>query len=222
MGISFPVNVTNLTIKLTDSVKDIRSKVNVGIADHINGIFANKRSYLTKEISYLIGVWVRSQPEMLSLATSSNDNSLRGHFGLPDGSETNAVDMIVKSIQQSTEISIKKIDNKLQGGITFRCQPSHFANLLGLPVGHTQTKPPHENLHWLRALLESGLSPIVVGYHYTPGKGFGRSHIGRMAISGAWAVPPDFAGTLDNNFITRAFDKKEKDLNALFSRILKG
>ena len=222
MGISFPVDVTNLTIKLTDSVSDIQRNVNIGIADHINGIFANKKSYITKEISYLIGVWVRSQPEILSLATSSDDNALRGHFGLPKGSERNAVEAIVKAIQQSTEISIKNINEKLEGGITFRCQPSHFANLLGLPVGHTQTNPPHENLHWLRALLEGGLAPIVVGYHYTPGKGFCRSTIGRMAVSGSWAVPPDFAGTLDNNFVTRAFDKKEKDLNALFSRILKG
>ena len=222
MGTSFPVDVTNITLTLTDSVKDITRKVNVGIAEHINGIFANKRSYMVKEINYLIGVWVRSQPEMLSLALSSDDTSLRGHFGLPDGSEKNAADTIVKSIQQSTEVSIKKVNEKLQGGITFRCQPSSFANLLGLPVGHTKTKPPHEDLHWLRALLETGLAPIVVGYHYTPGKGFGRSRIGRMAMSGSWAVPPDFAGTLDDNFITRAFSKKEKDLNALFSRILKG
>jgi len=136
MGISFPVDVTNLTIKLTDSVSDIQRNVNIGIADHINGIFANKKSYITKEISYLIGVWVRSQPEILSLATSSDDNALRGHFGLPKGSERNAVEAIVKAIQQSTEISIKNINEKLEGGITFRCQPSHFAMPQNIIVHH--------------------------------------------------------------------------------------
>jgi hypothetical protein len=43
-----------------------------------------------------------------------------------------------------------------------------------------------------------------------------------MEEGGAWRVPPEFSGTLEDNFITRAFVNKEKDLNALFGRILKG
>jgi hypothetical protein len=63
---------------------------------------------------------------------------------------------------------------------------------------------------------------LVVNYHYTPEAGFGRSKLGTMDKGGAWRVPPEFAGTLEDNFVTRAFLGKEKDLNSLFSRILKG
>lgn len=42
-----------------------------------------------------------------------------------------------------------------------------------------------------------------------------------MEKGGAWRVPPEFAGTIEDNFVTRAFKNKQDDLNALFGRILK-
>ena len=145
---------------------------------------------------------------------------LAGQFGLPDGTSLGVVNKIVTSIQQSTQVKMKKINKKLEGGLKLTCQPSSFANLLGIPDGHV--KILDGDLHWLRWLLESGNKILVVNYHYTPSVGFGRSKIGIMDKGGAWRVPPEFAGILDDNFVTRAFLGKEKDLNALFSRILKG
>ena len=212
-----PTKISELTLQLTDSIPAIELKVNGAIAVHLNSLFLKKKGYIKNQIQDLVGTWVRSQPEIQSLAMSGD---LAGQFGLIAGTSLGAANKIVNSIQQSTQVEIKKINKKLEGGLTLTCQPSSFANLLGIPDGHVKTFDG--DLHWLRWLLESGNKILVVNYHYTPSVGFGRSKIGIMDKGGAWRVPPEFAGTLEDNFVTRAFLGKEKDLNALFSRILRG
>jgi hypothetical protein len=43
-----------------------------------------------------------------------------------------------------------------------------------------------------------------------------------MRKGGAWRVAPEFAGSSEDNFITRAFEGKERDMDALFHKILIG
>ena len=43
-----------------------------------------------------------------------------------------------------------------------------------------------------------------------------------MGKGSSWRIPPQFAGTEDDNFITRAFSGKEKQLEKLFAEILEG
>ena len=212
-----PTKISELTLKLTDSIPSIKLKINGAIAIHLNSLFLKKKGYIENQLRDLVGIWIRSQPEIQSLAMSGN---LAGQFGLPAGTALGAAHRIVTSVQQSTQVTMKKINQKLEGGLTISCQPSSFANLLGMPDGHVKTLDG--DLHWLRWLLESGSKILVVNYHYTPSSGFGRSKIGVMEKGGAWRVPPEFSGTLEDNFITRAFVNKEKDLNALFGRLLKG
>ena len=216
---TIPINVTKLSLKLTDNVKILQDKINRGIADHINALFVSNERYTENQVLDLVGVWIRSQPEMVSLALSGDDNSLAGHFGLPAGTANSVANTIVTSIQQATRVVVKKVDNKLNGGLILECQPSNFANLLGLPTGYTEVTGG--SLHWLKWLLESGHKTLIVDYHYTPASGFGRSRLGVMTKGGAWRVPPEFAGTIEDNFVTRAFKNKQNDLNALFGRILK-
>ena len=77
-----------------------------------------------------------------------------------------------------------------------------------------------QSLHWLRWLLKEGAKPIVIGYQYVPGKA-GRSRGGvMMANAQSWRVPPQFSGTDENNFITRAFSGREKEVQDLFGQLL--
>ena len=53
-----------------------------------------------------------------------------------------------------------------------------------------------------------------------PGKA-GRSRGGvMMANAQSWRVPPQFSGTDENNFITRAFSGREKEVQDLFGQLL--
>ena len=214
--------IMTISLKLTESNNAIADKINVAIASHVNSIIKSRQSKLKAQIQEYIGIWIRSQPEMLSLGLDSKDpNSLSGHFGLPYGTSPSVVSAIVSSVKSATRVGMKKLDKRLRGGVTFYFQPSHFANLLGLSQGHVTTEKGTD-LHWMDWILKSGNKIIVVGYEYSPESGFGRSRNGVMSKGTSWRVPPEFAGTEADNFITRAFSNKERELTALFRRMIEG
>jgi hypothetical protein len=142
--------------------------------------------------------------------------SLNSHFGLPTSTADSSVNSIVSAVSDSLNVNIKLLDKRLEGKIEFSFQQSDFLNLLSLNVGHVNTEMGTD-LHWLDWLLTKGDTVIVVGYHYAPGKA-GRSGGGIMDIGGAWRVPPQFSGSRENNFITRSFRGREREI----TEILKG
>ena len=63
-----------------------------------------------------------------------------------------------------------------------------------------------EELNWVDWTLTKG-SRIVIGkYHVSPMVGLGRSTVAIMRKGGFWKVPSAYAGTLGDNWITRAFE----------------
>ena len=63
----------------------------------------------------------------------------------------------------------------------------------------------------------------MVNYQYNPQTGLGRSGLGNMKPGGAFRVPPQFSGTVENNFITRAFvgDYQEGQIINIIQKVLK-
>ena len=205
-----------ITIKLLDSVSVIESKINQSIQKHLNDLVFRKKGTLRQKVLKNVTGWVYEQPEIIAI----KDNSLAAQLGLPRGTASSVAERIVLSVVQATEFEVKRFDNKLRGGITFRFQPDNFANLISLADGHVTTEND-QDLHWLRGLLKEGHRTIVVGYQFIPTSG-GRSGGGVMGKGSSWRIPPQFAGTEDDNFITRAFSGKEKQLEKLFAEILEG
>ena len=94
-----------------------------------------------------------------------------------------------------------------------------FFNLLGLQEGHVLTEKGGD-LHWLDWLIRQGDRTVVLGWNYVPAP-TGRSGGWEMNIGGVWRVPPEFWGTLDDNFITRAFEAREKEIIGILQGLLK-
>ena len=63
----------------------------------------------------------------------------------------------------------------------------------------------------------------MAGYSYDAQSGLGRSGLGYMSEGGAFRVPPQFSGTSDNNFITRALigEAQEKQISKILQDVLK-
>ena len=190
-----------ITLKLLDSVAEIEKKINEAIANLANQELSNKKVEILQKCQNLINGWVLSQPEIISLNSSSPD-SLAGQFGLLPGQAISVTSSIVSAVKDSISVKIAKFNNKLQGGITVEFQPSNFLNILNIPQGHTLINGG--DLHWMDWLLKRGDSIIIVNYQYDPKSGVGRSGLGHMIGGGAFRVPPQFSGTEKNNFITRA------------------
>lgn len=206
--------MSNISLRLIDSIDIIEGRVSVAIAQHMNKVLSTKKGFLKDEIKKRLRLWIASQPEIMSLKS----NNLAAELGLPAGSVNATVEAIILSVQNSTDVLFERFNSKLKGGVSMRFQPSHFANLLGLSQGHVKL-PESGDLHWLQWLLERGNDMIVVNYHFVP-SGRGRSRGGVMGKGGAWRVPPQFAGTSEDNFITRAFEGREKEIEELFTRTI--
>lgn len=209
-----------ITLKLLDSEKDILRNVNVAIAAHINKQIDKNKSTVFKNFKPLVAKWIESQPEIQSLLDQGRAGSLNSLFGLYPGQANDAVSVIVSSVVDATLIEAPKIDRNLKGEIKFKFQPANFTNLLTLGVGHTITAKGTD-LHWLDWLLTQGDKIIIIGYRYEP-SGRGRSGVGSMKIGGSFRVPPQFAGDIKDNFITRAFSNRGSEITKLVSQLLNG
>lgn len=208
----------SLSITLLESVGEISKNINQAIADYINDRIKKNTNTLINKSKNLIPSWIKSQPEIVSLL-SKDSSSLAGHFGI-SGDTSSIIDTIVSHVANSIGVKFIPYNEKLVGGLELYFQPNNFANLLSLPQGHTVYRDG--DLHWLDWLLMRGDQIIVANYQYNPKTGLGRSGLGNMIAGNSFRVPPQFSGTKDDNFITRALigPTQEKEITKIFSEIL--
>ena len=193
-----------LTIHIPQRTETL-DHIKEALAEHINTITEKIDDAYTPRIQELVAREIMMQPEIKALIGGPLD----GHFGIPTGSASSRVSDIVEAVTESIFVKWWNVPKDFRkGGLTVRVQPNDFANLLALEAGKVRAKHRKDGpytMHWLEWLLERGDEPIVKGYQYAPGND-GRSGKGIMKKEDAevWRVPPQYSGTEDDNFITRA------------------
>jgi hypothetical protein len=208
-------NNGSISLKLLESNAEIQKKIYKAFAQDINKGIAKNTQQVTKRLKRSVRLWVQQQPEVSSL-TAQGFGSLNAHFGLLPGQAELAVQSIVSAVSDSLRVTINTKKNNLKGTVEIRAQSTNFLNILDLAIGHVTTEKGLD-LHWLDWLIIKGDTVIVTDWHYKPGNA-GRSGAGAMRIGGVWRVPPEHSGTIGNNFITRSFNGRQKELE----EILKG
>lgn len=206
----------SISIKLIDTEADIEKRINEAVSIQINELLIKNKSNIINQVISLIPKWINNQPEIQAILSGG----LVGPFGFTT-SPTSVVSAIINAISQSISIQFKKYNKNLTGGgFDLQIQQNDFANLLTLPQGYTTYSGV--NLHWLEWMLLRGDEIIVVGYEYNPKTGIGRTGLGNMVPGNGFRVPPQYSGTKDNNFITRALigPEQEKDITKIFQKIL--
>lgn len=204
------------TIKLLETNRQIEKKIYEALAGETNKKIKRNRGRVKSHFFALAETWVRSSKELASLSAIASPNSLNANFGIPVSSAAEIAEDIVRAVISSYSIEISPINSKLKGNVIFNFQESSFSNLLSLTSGRVKTELGVE-LHWMDWLLLKGDTTIVYGYDYMPSRK-GRSKGGTMGAGQAWRVPPQFSGTAGNNFITRAFENRDKEI----TEVLKG
>jgi len=208
-----------IKLKLLDSTASIEKNIKSAMAEYINDILQKNQNGIANDIKKFIPSWIKLQPEIQSLL-SNDPSSLVGIFGITK-SPSAIVDSIVNSVLGSISFKFIKFSDNLKGGFTINIQPTTFSNLLQLPDGYTNYVGG--SLHWMDWLLLRGDEIIVANYQYNPKTGLGRSNLGNMISGGFFRVPPQFSGTLENNFITRALTGQSQidQINKIFISYLK-
>jgi hypothetical protein len=197
----------SISLRITDSISVIEKEINKGIADYVNKKLSNNQNRIINSIKLLVPSWVLTQPEMVALA-SSDPTSLAGYFGIVGDSASIASNIAI-SVADSLTFKFDSFNNNLVGGFEVYIQPTTFTNLLGLKDGHSVYMGG--NLHWLDWLLTRGDEIIISNYQYNPQTGLGRSGLGNMIPGGVFRVPPQYSGTIKDNFVTRALVGNSQD-----------
>jgi len=209
-----------MAIILTDTVKSVEDKIAKATAKVLNARVKKNKKSVTDKLFRSIPNWVVSQPEIESMLKEGVPGSLNAQFGLLPGQAVKFVDELTKAIIDATEVIVTPFGTNFTGSVAFNFQPVDFANLLKMNSTYLNLKN-NIQVNWLEWLLKRGDSIIVVGYHYFPNVGNGRSGGGTMQQGLAWRVPPEFSGTSKDNFVTRLFSGREKVITALLPLLLK-
>ncbi len=183
-----------ISVKLTESFSAINKKINHVLSKELNKRITKNTRQATRMFMAAIPIWIRQQPEIQSLLAHGTPGSLNAQFGLSPGSASGAVDSIISAVVSSMHIKIAKVSSRLQGAVEFNFQSTDFVNLLNLGDGHQRTE-----------LGASG----------------GRSRGGTMGQSGFFRVDPQYSGTETDNFITRAFLGREREISQILVSLLR-
>ena len=201
----------SINIKLLDTDDMIVSLIMAGLASKANDVIDRAARKSISPIGDVVQEAVFNCPEMVELRSGV----LRGEFGLTKGKAQSASQDIAKRVGDSIMVRAHKVtslgsSSKLRGGIEILIQPIDFGNVLSSPLGMIRSEKGVQ-LQWLEWLLTLGDAVIVDVYEFMAKTGKGRSGLGAMAEmkTGIWRVPPEYAGTEDKNFITKALDNKK-------------
>ena len=206
-------------LDLIESNKEIAQKINQALLPQLNKYINNIHLKLKNTIPDIVVQSIISQPEYTSLISGK----LKGEFGLPDAQTR--IGQILNTIKSGADITktpttIK--NNKVSGGIVFKMILSDFQDLLSLGEASFVTEKGTK-LDWLRWLLIEGDSAIIGDYQFVAGAStYSRTGLGIMKEFGGafWRVPPEFSGSIKNNWITRAIDAASSTIEQQLSSFL--
>lgn len=204
------------------------SKASLKITDTMIFYEAAKKETLKKVMSNINKITNNSKSKISSIILSALNNSstvqsllsgkLRDDFGLFG----NVVDVTISNIVKHISENIKlQVNQSTTAGsilvISVELLPGDFNKIVSLPGGSIPSRGGP--VDWLEWLLTKGTQVVVADYWiYTNAKGFtrsGGSSIMRKIEStprDPFRVDPNYAGTPDDNFITRSLEPFHKDI----------
>lgn len=144
-----------------------------------------------------------SSDEYWSIVTGS----LVAHFGLQNPSTLmdGIINEIVKAVQVKVTSSIAK-KTQLNIKVSIYLFDQDYARLFRLSWSSYYSHEHH--IEWLRWFLLGGTSIIITTHRIRfARRESSRSGVAIMVPHGQWSVPEQYAGTINNNWITRTADK---------------
>lgn len=196
----------NISFNLLDSSTDIRTRILNSLAEYLSPILENTKNSLQNSLPQYIENALTSQPEYISLLSGQ----LRSELGVPDA--RSRLDTIFSEWKNNAFVVYDKIKVKgssLVGGFGINMIRSDFSDILSLPASEVVDDISGSVVPWLKWLLLDGGKILIKNYKVQLGNN-PRSRTGGAimieSVNENWRVPPQFAGTINDNWITRAIE----------------
>lgn len=170
----------------------------------------------------ILEIALRSQPEYEDMV--AQDGKLRAELGVVDSAS--AMESLVSAWVKSTNVVIGRpriigFGPKLIGTIiTVRAIQADYQDVLDKAWASYQTEKG-QTIPWLDWLLTRGSEVLVSSHHiFHPASPTARSRTGTNTImqktkGRGWGVPPQYSGTPNNNYATRAVAAAMQDIEIL-------
>lgn len=201
------------SIKLIESESFIRTQILQAIRDRLNKALSVTAQSIKSDISILIREALQSEPEFSSLLSGQ----LRKEFGIED---TGNVYIVVDAISNSVQTNVKTVsinNTGVSGGLQIQLVGPGYGGALADSSAQVMDSERGYSLPWLEWLLLKGNQIIIRKYEVKLGENpRSRSGDAIMIPSGtSWRVPPEFAGTERDNWVTRALGKIDNKITNL-------
>lgn len=191
---------------------------------------------IRKRVQEAVDTAIRSVPEWDSLI----GGRLREELGVAQAEPV--LDRVLLVIKENILVQVENNDGDSLGAISVRILQSDFQDVLSVPGtsyvsysaphyrGGSVAKPSVETpIEWLRMLLFSGTdivfpaAEINLDAVFRPASRTGRAIMIRPTSRQprGWGMPPEFSGTAEDNFLTRAVSLIADDVaNIIFEEVV--
>ncbi len=189
-----------VTVKINE--REMLTGILGAIRTRMNAALHNAAVDIRREILFLIDQLMTNSAEYQSLLSGA----LRDEFAIKD--PNSPLRDIVKSIQNGLEVSVVPVaisGDTLRGGIVIKMVRADFSDVLS--VSGITYKTKSVEVEWLKWLLTYGdriiLANTSISYNPSASRPKG---VAAIDSGFGFRVPPQFSGTLADNWITRTFN----------------
>ncbi len=207
--------------KIKGNINDLKKFIVKSIVDKLNSTVFSNVGNSERFIKDTILQSIRRQDEYSSLKSGE----LRNLLGIANSSD---VDAILSELE-NVEVKIKKPKtgaNSVNASIDISMIQEGFQDLLSSPSA-SYISENGVQVNWLEWILTRGNDSVVVGYRYLPKTSpYSRTGEGIMVkgSSSIFRIPTRYAGSIDDNWITRGIDEAlpaiESHMNTLVEKAL--
>lgn len=197
----------NTSLKILESDAQITSSILKALKPQVDDFLKKRIPKIEVSLRQMISDMLKNEPEYESLSSGR----LKYEFGLPNEvSIDSIVDILSNTVNiETTQSIINSRGISIKLNLTALSKDGEPA-ISSSDAFVIDTKGGYA-LPWLEWLLFRGTQPIVKNYSVRLGQNpFSRSGMAIMVESNKnWRVPSEFAGSINNNWISRAIDKNE-------------
>lgn len=198
------------SLNLVQTDTQIKKLILQSLADDMNIVIKKAMSDIDTRVKIVVKNAIQQEPEYTSLKSGQ----LRAELGISDPSN---IDKVIDAIVDNSKIThspVRAGQMGLIGGFQYNLiKADDMGGVIYTDIGSVFDAKGYY-LPWLQWLLYEGGRPLVKKFRVQMGPSKNsRSGMAIMVRDRAnWHIPPQFAGTITNNWITRAIDRLDSEI----------
>lgn len=203
-------------LELVTTPATIKKRIVKSIKDTLNLRLSRIGATLTRPVAKLIIDAIRNSPEVQSILGVGERESLHTQLGIVNPEKV--IEQLLGIWEKGIHVTnkpLRQVGNELKGGYKIMAIMSSYEDVLNSGVGEFTSENGFP-VPWLQWLLIEGSGTIIKDYEIVFNRPLrSRTNNAIMEKGRGWRVPPQFAGTPRNNFVTRSIDSVSNEIEKL-------